>query len=183
VLDDAGIVGPQVSPGPAADKRGTHSCLLSWHQIVVAVIPDIHNLVRAARCGLDNAAEECLAGLGDPPVGRGSDEVGRQVHRPEDAPCHGGLVSRNADPQAHRPQRGERGPRVRVQVLFPVGLSGARFLAPLPFGGQVEAGPEVAEGLGVVPAGRGDRAEHRGEGVAGHADPVRPGTEFPGVVE
>jgi hypothetical protein len=51
------------------------------------------------------------------------------------------------------------------------------------FGGQVEPGPEVLEGLGVVAPFAGHRSQDCRERMAGHAQPVGPGTELARVIQ
>jgi len=162
---------------------GAQASGLGGDQVVVAVVADVHDLLRAARGDLDNAAEEGGVRLGDSPLSRSSDEVCGQVQLAEDTAGLDGLVSGDAHPQAHLAQRGQRRPDIGVQVRLAVVFPCACFLPALALSGQVEAWLEVLEGLCVVPSGCGHRAQHRGEGVAGHPDPVCPCAKLPAVIE
>jgi hypothetical protein len=156
---------------------------LGRDQVVVPVVADVDDLPLTAGSGLGDAAEERGIGLGDAPFGRGGDEVGGQAQLAEDPPGPGGLVPGDPDPQAHAAQRGQGRAHVGVKVGLAVSLPGPGLLPALALGGQVEAGAEVLEGLRVVPPGRGHRAQHGGERVPGHADPIGPRLELPAVVE
>jgi hypothetical protein len=162
---------------------GAQASGLGWDQVVVAVVADVHDLLRAARGDLDDVTEEGGIRLGDSPLSRSSNEVCGQVQLAEDTAGRDGLVPGDAHPQAHLAQCGQRRPDIGVQVGLAVVFPCACFLPAPALGGQVEARPKILESLRVVPSGCGHRAQHRGEGVAGHPDPVCPCAKFPAVIE
>lgn len=135
--------------------------------------PDVDNLVWLARRNVDDVCEKCRVRLGDTPLGGRGHQVGGQVQVPQDlaGPCR--PIAGDADPQPHLAQPRQRQADVGIEVFLAVLLTGTGVLAALPFGGQVEARPEVLKGLGVVAAFRGDRSQDCGESVAGHAEPLR----------
>jgi hypothetical protein len=163
--------------------RGAQPGSLGGDQVVVAVVTDVDDLLRAPGGRVDDAAEERGIGLGGSPLRGRGDEVRRQAEPAEDAAGSGGLVPGDTDPQANSAQPGQGRPDVGVQVGLGVVLAGPGLFPALSLAGQVEAGTEVLEGLGVVPPGCGHGSQHGGERVTGHADPVCPRAELPAVVQ
>jgi hypothetical protein len=160
-----------------------HARAAGGGDVVVDAVADVQHLVGLGRDDLGDALEEQRVGLARAPVVRGADQVdvaGEQVA--QDLPGADGLVSGDAEPEAVGAQGAEAVADVGVEVVLAEVLRLPSLGAALSLGVEVEARPELLERLAVVAALGDDRPEHRREGVAGDAEPVRPGAVLPGLV-
>jgi hypothetical protein len=108
------VIPPDHRPRTTVDQRRPQPQPRRWHNIVIQPVTHIQGLIRANRRYLDHLPEEPRIGLGDPPVIRSRDQVGRQAEPAQDVTRAGRLISSNADPQALGPQPGQRSPHVRI---------------------------------------------------------------------
>src|SRR3954466_12419175 len=114
-------------PWATAYESGPQPRLLGRPDVVVETVTHVQDgLGRASRLRHD-AFEEGASRLLDPPsVGR-ADDVHGQAEGAQDQLRPGGLVAGQADAQPHRPELGEAGTGVGVEVLL-----AERLRLPLP---------------------------------------------------
>ena len=174
------------APGAAADEGGAQSRAPGRAQVVVEAVADVQDASGAAQRAASLGARDGVADFDDlgeergvgllqvAPHAGGGDQVHRQVERFQDAVGRRGLVRGYQDQIAGLLQGGQGAARVRVQIALAVALGAAREGPRPALGGEVEARPEVLEGLQVRSARGDDGAEDGREGVARDAQPVGP---------
>lgn len=177
------VVGPQETPRAAPDQRRAQTRGLRWHDVVVTVVAHVDNLAWLARRQLDQPLEEPRIRLRHTPLAGCADVVDRQLQGTQEISRTGRLVPGDTQPKAEFPKPRECGANVKVKIVFIYLLTAASFFTELPLARKIESGAEVLERLGVVSALCRDGAEHRGESVPRHVEPIGPLTPFAGVVE
>jgi adenylate cyclase, class 2 len=168
--------GPQVAPGAAADVRRLQTGGLGRADVVDGVVADVHDPLGRTSGHGDDTLEEPALRLGDAPLVGSGDLIGRQVELAEKLRGPRGLVSRDAHADPSRSEGREGGAHVRVEVGLFDALAATGGFTGFIFGGDVDAGFEEADGVGVVAALGDDGANQGGEGVTGHVQPVCPGS-------
>ena len=151
--------------------------------IIVQPVTHIQDFTsRAARFG-DQALEKPGSRLLSTPPIRRADHVHRQLQGSQNLLSAGCLVPGHANHHTLCAKGGQARPGISVETLIGERLRLASCRPPLTFHAEVKSRLEVLERLPVVPASRDDRAEHSGERVTGHTQPVSPRAVLPRLID